>query len=190
MHINKTIKMYICKHGHIYTYIYRICLPTQEARGWSLGWEDPLEKEMVTNSSILAWKTEEPDRLLFMGLQRVGQDLAVHSYFFHMSARGICGQRCHLILLYIYISLKKIRTHWFCNQCLPNKAIYTWRNRGWKGMLCTGFSEVTHQPVNYHREWRNQPIPQVSVLLVLNSLYFLHLLDYLFSLMALNTSKW
>ena len=39
-----------------------------------LGWEDPLEKEMVTHSSILAWKilwTEEPGRLQSMGPQRV-----------------------------------------------------------------------------------------------------------------------
>ena len=43
----------------------------------SLGWEDPLEKEMETHSSILAWKipcTEEPGRLQSMGLQRVGHD--------------------------------------------------------------------------------------------------------------------
>ena len=43
----------------------------------SLGWEDPLEKEMATHSSILAWKipwTEEPGRLQSMGLQRVGDD--------------------------------------------------------------------------------------------------------------------
>ena len=41
----------------------------------SLGWEDPLEKEMAAHSSILAWKipwTEEPGRLPSMGLQRVG----------------------------------------------------------------------------------------------------------------------
>ena len=41
--------------------------------------EDPLEKEMTTNSSILAWKiprTEEPDGLQFMGSQRVGHDWA------------------------------------------------------------------------------------------------------------------
>ena len=40
----------------------------------SLGWEDTLEKEMVTHSSILAWKTpwtEEPGRLQSMGSQRV-----------------------------------------------------------------------------------------------------------------------
>ena len=40
----------------------------------SLGWEDPLEKGMVTHSSILAWRipwTEEPGRLRSMGSQRV-----------------------------------------------------------------------------------------------------------------------
>ena len=38
----------------------------QETQVRSLGWEDPLEKEMATHSSILAWEipwTEEPDRL-------------------------------------------------------------------------------------------------------------------------------
>ena len=47
----------------------------QETRVRSLGWEDPLEKEMATHSSILAWKiswTEEPGGLQSMGLQRVG----------------------------------------------------------------------------------------------------------------------
>ena len=43
----------------------------------SLGWEDPLEKEMATHSRSLAWKiprTEEPGRLQSMGSQRVGHD--------------------------------------------------------------------------------------------------------------------
>ena len=43
-----------------------------------LGYEDPLEKEMATHSSILAWeipRTEEPDGLQSMGLQRVRYDL-------------------------------------------------------------------------------------------------------------------
>ena len=43
----------------------------------SLGWEDPLEKEMAAHSSTLAWKiprTEEPSRLLSMGSQRVRHD--------------------------------------------------------------------------------------------------------------------
>ena len=43
----------------------------------SLDREDPLEKEMVLHSSILAWRipwTEEPGGLQFMGSQRVGHD--------------------------------------------------------------------------------------------------------------------
>ena len=43
----------------------------------SLGWEDPLEKEMATYSNILAWKirwTEELSRLQSMGLQTVKHD--------------------------------------------------------------------------------------------------------------------
>jgi len=51
-------------------------LPTMwETRVQSLGQEDLLEKEMVTHSSILAWKipwTEKPGRLQAMGSQRVG----------------------------------------------------------------------------------------------------------------------
>ena len=54
------------------------CLPTmREMWVQSLGWEDPLEKEMATHSSTLAWKIpwmEEPGRLQSMGLQRVGHD--------------------------------------------------------------------------------------------------------------------
>ena len=46
----------------------------QETQVRSLGREDPLEKEMATHSSTLAWRIpwrEEPDRLQSMGLQRV-----------------------------------------------------------------------------------------------------------------------
>ena len=43
----------------------------------SLGWEDPLEKEMATLSTIFAWEiswTEEPGGLQSMGLQRIRHD--------------------------------------------------------------------------------------------------------------------
>ena len=54
------------------------CLPAmQETQVRSLGREDPLEKQMAIHSSTYAWKipwTEEPDRLLSMGSQRVGHD--------------------------------------------------------------------------------------------------------------------
>ena len=50
-------------------------LPVMQKTGvQSLGWEDPLEKEMATCSSILAWEipwTKESGGLEFMGLQRV-----------------------------------------------------------------------------------------------------------------------
>ena len=45
----------------------------------SLGWEDPLEEEMATHSSIFAWRiplTEDPGGLQFIGSQRVGHDWA------------------------------------------------------------------------------------------------------------------
>ena len=54
------------------------CVPTMwETWVPSLGWEDPLEKEMAPHSSTLAWKipwTEEPGRLQSMGSQRVRHD--------------------------------------------------------------------------------------------------------------------
>ena len=56
----------------------------QETGVQSLGWEDPLEKEMATHSSTLAWKipwTEEPGRLQSMGLQRVRHDWATSLHF-------------------------------------------------------------------------------------------------------------
>ena len=49
----------------------------QEMQVRSLSWEDPLEKEMATHSSILAWRIpwrEEPSRLQSTGLQRVRHD--------------------------------------------------------------------------------------------------------------------
>ena len=49
----------------------------QKTRVQSLGREDPLEEEIATHSSILAWKipwTEEPGELQSMGSQRVGRD--------------------------------------------------------------------------------------------------------------------
>ena len=59
----------------------------QETWVRSLGWEDPLEKEMATHSSTLAWKipcTEEPCRLQSMWSQRVRHDWAMASYHMHI----------------------------------------------------------------------------------------------------------
>ena len=64
----------------------------QETRVRSLSWEDPLEKEMATHCSILAWKiswTEESGGLQSMGLQRVGHDWVTNTY----------------LLTYLYVSI-------------------------------------------------------------------------------------
>ena len=58
-------------------------LAMQETQVWSLGWEDPMEKEMATHSSILSWRipwTEEPGGLQSMGSQRVGHDWATKTF--------------------------------------------------------------------------------------------------------------
>ena len=58
----------------------------QEMQLQSLGWEDPLEKEMATHSSILAWRipgTEEPGVLQPTGLQRVRHNLVIKQQLSH-----------------------------------------------------------------------------------------------------------
>ena len=84
-------------------------LPTmQETRVWFLGQEDPLEKEMATYSSTLAWKipwTEDPGRPQFMGSQRVGHDwetshsLLFKSMFLVSFPRWLSGKEssCHFM---------------------------------------------------------------------------------------------
>ena len=72
-----------CINKTRYTMTARVALTVKrlstmrETQVQSLGWEDPLEKEMAIHSSTIAWKipwTEEPGRLQSMGLQRVGHD--------------------------------------------------------------------------------------------------------------------
>ena len=56
---------------------------TQEMWVWFLGWEDPLEKEMATHSSILEWKipwSKELGRLQSMGSQKVRHDWATKQH--------------------------------------------------------------------------------------------------------------
>ena len=70
----------------------------QEMWVQSLGWEDPLEKEMATHSSILAWEI-----LWTMGSHRVGQDLVTKAALAHggcevtkaARARGRCEVVSH-----------------------------------------------------------------------------------------------
>ena len=64
----------------------------QEMQVLSLSWEDSLEKEMATHSSILAWiipGAEEPGGLQSVELQRVGHDLVINNkqQCFHLASR-------------------------------------------------------------------------------------------------------
>ena len=67
---------------------------TQEMQARSLGQEDPLEEEMATHSSTLAWeiaRTEEPGGPQSMGLQRVGHDRASIHLIHQARAEGVGG---------------------------------------------------------------------------------------------------
>ena len=85
------------------------CLPAmRETQVWSLGLEDPLEKEMATHSSTLAWKIpsmEEHGRLVFMGLQRVRHDWEISLSLNHRESK-ISPEK--LLLLWLPWSL------WLC----------------------------------------------------------------------------
>ena len=68
----------------------------QEMRVRSLGWDDPLEEEMATHSSILAWRipwTEEPGGTQSMVLQWVRHNWATDTFtgFHYMPRNGIAG---------------------------------------------------------------------------------------------------
>ena len=92
------------------------CLPTmQETWVWSLGWEDPLEKEMATHSSTLAWRIpwmEEPG-----GLQSIDlKELDVTEQLHYQASCWLCSKYgtptlenwkriwCSLRALYLCIS--------------------------------------------------------------------------------------
>ena len=85
----------------------------------SLGWEDPLEKEMATRSSTLAWKipwTKKSGRLKSMGSQRVRHDweTSISLSLFQCCIRGLLG------CLHFFTSFLKysVLQHWFPAFCL------------------------------------------------------------------------
>ena len=75
----------------------------QDTQVWSLGQEDPLEKEMATHSSILAWRipwTKEPGRLGSKGSKRVRHVWATNTFtFLFISLQNAIG-----LLFFFYFS--------------------------------------------------------------------------------------
>ena len=82
-HTDGYVHLCLCRHLHRerdrVDFKELACTIVQGTWVWPLGWEDPLEKEMTTHSSTLAWEipwTEEPDGLQSMGSQRIRHNLA------------------------------------------------------------------------------------------------------------------
>ena len=84
----------------------------QETWVQSLGWEDPLEKEMTSHSSILAWKIpwrELPGRLWFIALQRIRHDWAANTETTNIK-EAIIASQC--ILYSLLFSELQFTTQW------------------------------------------------------------------------------
>ena len=77
MYTLKIVNHYTAHQAFLVAQMVKRLSAMQETQVRSLGWEDPLEKEMAAHSSIIAWKIPwiaEPGRLLSMGSLRVGHD--------------------------------------------------------------------------------------------------------------------
>ena len=116
---------------------------------WSLDGEDPLEEEMATHSSILAWKVpwiEQPGGLRSMGLQRVRHDL---------ETRQQCT-KCLYVSSFIYLF----------HQCVP-EFLFDSQNSGCQGTVIIPVSrirklrlrKVTINP-NSHGYWQHWDLSQ------------------------------
>ena len=93
----------------------------QETWVRSLGWEDPLEKEMATHSSILAWRIpwmEEPGGLQSTGSQRVGHDWATSLHF-----RFLCMLSQNLLKGFLNLFIFLLRSEM---QCLWSFYLLIW----------------------------------------------------------------
>ena len=121
----------------------------QETRVQSLGWEDPLEKEMAAHSSIIAWKiswTAEPGRLPSMGSQR-------HDW---ATSRSL-SQQCYKLCQGYFLLLFTVPT-WLVGllfSCVPHWA--------WWGGLKESWKEMSRDKRTIHV---NDPVGQTSILIL------------------------
>ena len=119
------IPLYICTSLWASLVAQRLKLlpPMRETQVRSLGWEDPLEKEMVTHSSILAWRipwTEEPGRLQSIGSKRVGHDwVTSHSLCVVLNEDWNFKSAHRSVLGYYLIKLEVLVTQLCMTLCNP-----------------------------------------------------------------------
>ena len=127
-----------CKGSSLVAHMVK-CLPAMwKTQVWSLGWEDPLEKEMATYSSILVWKilwTEEPGRLPSMGSQRVRHDWATSLYFYFTFVGRTDAEAENSSIL---VTWCKELIHWKRLWCWERfKAGREGDDRGWDGWMAS-----------------------------------------------------
>ena len=114
-HLEVSIKMSLLWPASLVAQMVKRLPAMWETQVQSLSWEDPLEKEMATHSSILAWKipwTEEPGRPQSMGWQRVRHDWAT-SLSLKMFKRATTIKCYFLLILYLKDNLAKNGLHFF-----------------------------------------------------------------------------
>ena len=103
------------------------CLPTmQETWVQSLGWEELLEKEMATYSSILVWKIpwiREPSRLQSRGSQRVRQDWATSLQIIAREHSSTHQQKIGLKIYWAWPRLSE-QDLFPLSQCLPSRSFH------------------------------------------------------------------
>ena len=103
----------------------------QDTQVWSLGWEDPLKKEMTAHSSILAWKIpwiDEPGKLPSMGSQRVRDDWAISLHFtsLHFTSLGCIQFPSQNSRQEIWVNLHLNRlnsSHWSNHLVTPQEGV-------------------------------------------------------------------
>ena len=116
---------------------------------WSLGWEDPLEQEMATYSSILGWRilwTEEPGRLQSMGSQRVGHNRVTNTstFFFkryssNLEAKNSRIRKTFSQVVWTLLSVINYHSAIFMKITLSNQ-IFINIEGNWSGIMFKGKS--------------------------------------------------
>ena len=132
----------------------------QETRVRSLGWQDPMEEEMATHSSILAWKipwTEKPSKLQSMGSQRVGHDRAcTHARSSNNTSEYITKTiESRILKWYMYTSVHSSIIHNSQHTHDGNKKVSLFtvtRDHVWLVTLHTRVSP-TQLPPTQHQTW-------------------------------------
>ena len=139
----------------------------QEMQVWSLDWEDPLEDEMTTHSSILAWKipwTEEPGGLQSVGSQRVRYNWDTHTVYLRYVNSQI------IIQFKVSLSFGKSQELRVYNAMATHSSTLAWKipwaeepgglqSMGWLGVghdRATSLSLFTF--MRWRRKWQPTPV--------------------------------